>query len=56
MNVKSGSGRNSTCLGGEKGRRHPMIERKLLDKLFEYFKPFDIEFFKIINQNPFWQF
>jgi hypothetical protein len=49
---------NSTknvCLGKEKGRKHPNIDTKVLDKLREFYKPYDLELFKILKQKPFWE-
>ena len=42
------------CLNSEKGRLHPKIDKIILDKLFQFFEPLNIEFFKLINKKPFW--
>ena len=42
------------CLNSESGRLHPKIDKIILDKLFQFFKPLNIEFFKLINKEPFW--
>jgi hypothetical protein len=48
---------NSTenmCLGKEKGRKHSEIAQNSLDKLREFYKPYSLELFKILKQEPFW--
>ena len=48
---------NSTenrCLNKQKGRKHPEIDKNVLDKLREFYKPYSHELFKIIKQKPFW--
>jgi hypothetical protein len=43
------------CMGLDKGRKHPNISESILRKLNEFYKPYSKEFFKLINQNPFWK-
>ena len=38
------------CLQKSKGRVHPEIDSSLLEKLKEFFKPFDQKFFFLIQQ------
>jgi hypothetical protein len=42
------------CLNESKGRTRPFIAPHIIDKLKEFYKPYDEEFFKTIKQNPFW--
>ena len=46
--------KNLRCLQDEKGRRHPFIEQRVLNKLNQYFKPYSKEFFEIMKKEPFW--
>ena len=41
------------CLDDSKGRERPFIEPRVIDKLQAFYKPYDKEFFKKINQKPF---
>ena len=38
------------CLGPTKGRKHPEVSNESLEKLREFYKPYNDEFFSIINQ------
>ena len=42
------------CLGKNKGRKHPNVSQSAMDKLNQYYRPFSIEFFNFLNQQPFW--
>ena len=49
---------NSTedqCLGSDKGREHPKLDNKVLEKLKEFYKPYSIELFEMIKEKPFWE-
>ena len=41
------------CLDDSKGRERPFIEPRVIDKLQAFYKPYNKEFFKKINQKPF---
>ena len=42
------------CLGGNKGRKHPLVSQSSIDKLNQYYGPYNIEFFNLLNQKSFW--
>lgn len=42
------------CLNDQKGRRHPRISSNVIQDLDMFYKPFNKEFFELINQKPFW--
>ena len=42
------------CMKDTKGRPHPNISSDLLNLLEKYYKPFDKDFFNLIEQKPFW--
>ena len=42
------------CMGSGKGREHPIVSSKVIEKLKMYYEPYDTEFFNLINQKPFW--
>ena len=44
----------SKCLKGSKGRPHPKVNPKDLEKLKEYFRPFNREFENALGQNFDW--
>ena len=46
--------KNITCMNASKGRKHPFIANNTLEKLNEFFKPFSIELFEMIEKKPFW--
>ena len=43
------------CLGDNKGRKHPKIERNVIQKLKVYFRPFNLEFYKAVGQSFNWE-
>ena len=43
------------CLDESKGRKHPFIASRIIDRLKNFYKPYDEEFFKTIKHEPFWQ-
>lgn len=43
-----------SCQGSSKGRKHPTVEPSVLDKLIEFYKPYDKELVKLLNQNFSW--
>ena len=48
---------NSTqvkCLNEDKGRKHPVMNSSVLDDLRDYFRSSNENFFKLINQEPWW--
>lgn len=45
---------NFKCLGNQKGRKHPVISNKILEKLNEFYRPYNIALFKKIKLKPFW--
>ena len=42
------------CLDESKGRKHPFIASRIIDRLKNFYKPYDEEFFKTIKHEPFW--
>jgi hypothetical protein len=42
------------CLNEQKGRTHPNLSSEILQDLEEYYRPFNRELFKLINQEPWW--
>lgn len=42
------------CLNDQKGRPHPKINPSVMQDLDIFYKPFNKEFFELINQKPFW--
>ena len=47
--------KEDSCLGEDKGREKPVIDKHVIDKLKDFYKPYNFELFKLINQTPFWQ-
>ena len=47
--VRKFNGRG-VCLGAEKGRTHPKVKDDVVQKLKEYFQPFNREFSKAVGQ------
>lgn len=45
---------NQKCLGLTKGRKHPHIESSILQKLNEFFRPYNKKLFSLINQTFDW--
>jgi hypothetical protein len=45
---------NVKCLNDQKGRKHPQIDRTILEDLSELYRPFNKEFFELIGQDPWW--
>ena len=52
--IKISDSEKLKCLGENKGREHPDIDKNVLDKLSLFFKLFQKEFFNLIKQEPFW--
>ncbi len=46
--------KGSGCMGSDKGRRHPMLEQRLLKNLHTYYKPFNDKFYALINRKFEW--
>jgi [heparan sulfate]-glucosamine 3-sulfotransferase 1 len=44
------------CLNSKKGRPHPDIDPKTIDKIKTYIKPYSVKFFKFLKIEPFWEF
>jgi hypothetical protein len=42
------------CMKSTKGRKHPEVFQKSIDKLKKFYKPYSQELFKLINEEPFW--
>ena len=51
LNVSGGA---KGCMAPGKGRQHPQISPDLIDKLKQFFKPYNEEFFSIIGQSFDW--
>jgi hypothetical protein len=45
---------NYTCLGSDKGRRNPNVYPETIERLKQFFKPYDKELFDFLNVEPFW--
>lgn len=46
--------REVKCLNEQKGRKHPVIEKKILDDLQQLYRPYNKEFFETIQQEAWW--
>ena len=46
--------RRSYCLGSGKGRTHPEVDNENIQKLKDYFRPFNREFSDAVGQNFSW--
>ena len=44
----------NVCQNESKGRRHPVINETTIDKLKNFYRPYDKNLFKLIKQKPFW--
>ncbi|RNA34416.1 heparan sulfate glucosamine 3-O-sulfotransferase 6 [Brachionus plicatilis] len=53
IRLKPGSDRIK-CLNDQKGRPHPKINPSVFQDLDQFYKPFNKEFFELIDQEPFW--
>lgn len=42
------------CLGATKGRVHPRVEPELLRRLARFYRPHNLEFFRLIDQHFAW--
>ena len=42
------------CMGADKGRKHPEIDTGVLDELRNLYRPYNQNFFKFINEEPWW--
>ena len=42
------------CMGADKGRKHPEIDKVVLDELKSLYKPHNQIFFRFINEEPWW--
>ncbi|XP_038057583.1 heparan sulfate glucosamine 3-O-sulfotransferase 5-like [Patiria miniata] len=45
---------NSKCLSASKGREHPKVSTDVIRKLQDFFRPYNEQFFKMINQRFNW--
>jgi hypothetical protein len=43
------------CMSGDKGRKHPSIDVSFLNKLKELYRHYNQQFFKLINDTPWWE-
>lgn len=43
------------CLSDQKGRKHPKIRSSVIKHLEEFYRPYNIELFDLIKQEPFWK-
>jgi [heparan sulfate]-glucosamine 3-sulfotransferase 5 len=44
----------SICMGADKGRKHPEIDKVVLDELRNLYRPHNQIFFRFINEEPWW--
>ncbi|XP_077988124.1 heparan sulfate glucosamine 3-O-sulfotransferase 1-like [Glandiceps talaboti] len=42
------------CLGKNKGREHPTVDKRVLDILADYYQPYNEEFSRLLDQNFSW--
>ena len=42
------------CLGDKKGRSHPIIQQKVIDKLYQFFQPHNQAFYKLVGRDFGW--
>ena len=42
------------CMGADKGRKHPEIDTVILDELRNLYRPYNQNFFRFINEEPWW--
>lgn len=42
------------CLNEQKGRVHPTIDKRVVDDLHEFYRPYNEELFETIGQTPWW--
>ena len=50
---KNLDGKTIECLKENKGRKHPFVSQSVFDKLNEFYKPYNMELFKLVNQTAF---
>ncbi|PIK46061.1 hypothetical protein BSL78_17054 [Apostichopus japonicus] len=43
------------CLDGSKGRHHPDVNPEILEKLRRFYKPYNEQFYKLVNVNFHWR-
>lgn len=43
-----------SCQGSSKGRKHPTVDQSVIEKLKEFYKPFNKELVELLNQNFSW--
>jgi hypothetical protein len=42
------------CLNEQKGRKHPVIENSVLQDLQDFYRPYSVQLFELLNQKPWW--
>ena len=42
------------CLGSNKGRTHPEVSKDVLDILADFYRPFNLKFYKMIGRKFSW--
>ena len=42
------------CLSDQKGRKHPIIDNKILADLYKFYKPYNKQLFDFLQQDPWW--
>lgn len=52
--VKSEERSTPHCLGKSKGRNHPDIDRKIIERLREFYRPFNRKFYQMTRTNFGW--
>jgi [heparan sulfate]-glucosamine 3-sulfotransferase 1 len=45
---------NEFCMSSKKGRKHPFISPDTINKIREFYKPYDKKLFSLIGKDPFW--
>lgn len=48
------NGNHPHCLGETKGRIHPKIDPSVIRRLRDFYKPFNIKFYRLVNQDFGW--
>ena len=53
--VKNKPENKTDCMGENKGREHAFINSWVLDKLDQFYNPYSLELFRMLNRRPFWK-
>jgi hypothetical protein len=42
------------CLSDQKGRKHPVVDKKILSDLYKFYRPYNQQLFEFLQQDPWW--